>query len=55
MIYMLSVIKVLCPIQVLLCTKEVNEKARILSLKLLVNLGHAAQRCFQKSAEGVYL
>ena len=40
--------------QVILCTKETSEKVRRLSFKLLVNMGYAAQRCFRKSAEGIF-
>lgn len=40
--------------QVILCTKEANEKVRRLSFKLLVSMGYAAQRCFRKSAEGTF-
>lgn len=38
--------------EVILCTKEVNEKTRLLSFKLVIRLGYAAQKCYQKNAEG---
>ena len=38
--------------QVILCTKEVNEKTRLLSLKLLIKLGYAAQKCSDKKPDG---
>jgi hypothetical protein len=39
-------------LQVILCIKEVNEKARILAIRLVTDLGYAAQRCFGKKADG---
>ena len=38
--------------QVILCTKEVNEKTRELAFKLLIKLGYTAQRCSDKKALG---
>ena len=38
--------------QVILCTKEVNEKTRELAFKLLIKLGYTAQRCYDKKAHG---
>ena len=37
--------------EVILCTKEVNEKARALAYDLLVAMGNAAQHCYKKNAE----
>lgn len=39
--------------KVILCIKEVNEKARVLACKLVISLGYAAQRCFKKIPEGI--
>ncbi len=41
--------------QVILCTKEVNEKTRVISFKLLIRMGYAAQRCYLGNAEGTNL
>ena len=38
--------------QVILCTKEVNEKTRILAFKLLIKLGYTAQKSQDKKADG---
>ena len=42
-------------VQVILCVKGVNEKVRVLALKLLTNLGYASQRCFEKKPQGMYV
>ncbi len=41
-------------LKVILCAKEVNEKTRALSFKLVVKLGYAAHRCYLKNAEGTH-
>lgn len=51
---MASVVVVVGCFQVILCVKGVNEKVRVLALKLLANLGHAAQRCFGKKPQGMF-
>ena len=38
--------------QVILCTKEVNEKTRMLAFKLLIKLGYTVQKCYEKKADG---
>jgi ribosomal RNA-processing protein 12 len=38
--------------EVILCTKETNEKCRAMAFQLLVRMGHAAQRCYGLSPEG---
>ena len=38
-------------VQVILCTKEVNEKCRLLAFQLLVAMANAAQRCSDKNTE----
>ena len=40
--------------KVILCIKEVNEKARGLAMKRVTALGHSAQQCFAAgSQEGI--
>lgn len=42
-----------CFLQVILCTKEVNEKTRMLALKLLIKFGYMAQKSQEKKADGI--
>ena len=44
-----------CHCQVILCTKEVNEKTRLLALKLLIKLGYVAQKCSDKKSDGKWI
>ena len=39
-------------LQVILCTKEVNEKTRMLALRLLIKFGYLVQRSQEKKADG---
>jgi hypothetical protein len=38
--------------EVILCTKEANEKCRALAYQLLVRMGHVAQSCYGLRPEG---
>ncbi len=37
--------------KVILCLKEVNEKARVMATKLVTTLGYSAQRCLGGSGQ----